>query len=232
MKKWETSSGCQIIRILAGRSNVFLLMNGKKTILVDTSVELTWKTLTRRLSRLKVDHLDYLILTHSHMDHAGNAARVKEKYGPLVVIHRSESSQLSSGEFLVPAGTNFFSRGIVSAGTKMLPGLLRCEPCQPDILADSRFDLSEFGLNASLLHTPGHSPGSMSVIVDDEIALVGDAMVGLFNGTIFPPFAGDEKQVVKSWGRLLGTGCTLFIPSHGSANTRTVVQKNFDRRKE
>lgn len=232
MKKWETRSGCQIIRILAGRSNVFLLMNGKKVILVDTSVEFMWKTLTRRLSRLNVDHLDYLILTHSHMDHAGNAGRVKEKYGPLVIIHRSESSHLSSGEFLVPSGTNGFSRMIVSAGTKMIPGLLRNEPCQTDILADSRFDLSEFGLNATLLHTPGHSPGSMSVIVDDEIALVGDAMIGNFTGTIFPPFASDEKQVVKSWGRLLGTGCSLFLPSHGSANTRALLQKNFDRRKD
>jgi glyoxylase-like metal-dependent hydrolase (beta-lactamase superfamily II) len=87
------------------------------------------------------------------------------------------------------------------------------------------------GFNAYILHTPGHSSGSVSIIVDDEIALVGDTMFGIFPWSVFPPFADDVKQMTESWGKLLETNCRLFLPGHGTANKRSLVQKNILLRK-
>ena len=70
MRIWETTSGNKIIQILSGRSNVFLLTNGEKNILIDTSPKLMWNTLVKRLKQLNVNRIDYLILTHTHYDHA------------------------------------------------------------------------------------------------------------------------------------------------------------------
>jgi hydroxyacylglutathione hydrolase len=230
MNKWKTKSGYEITEVLSGRSNVFLLTNGKTNILIDTSPEYRWKLLEKRLGILKVRSIDYLILTHTHGDHAQNSRRIKDKYKSKVIVHKNEASFLSSGRNPVPEGTTFVSRIIINSFTKKVYSRLRYEQCEIDILADSFLDLRDFGFNAFIMHTPGHSVGSMSIIVDNEVALVGDAMFGIFKWSVFPPFADNIDQMITSWGKLLETGCSVFIPSHGSANSRTLVQKDYLRR--
>jgi glyoxylase-like metal-dependent hydrolase (beta-lactamase superfamily II) len=81
------------------------------------------------------------------------------------------------------------------------------------------------------MHTPGHTRGSLSIVVDDEIALVGDTMFGVFKGSVFPPYAENAGVMIQSWGKLLDTSCRLFIPSHGTANSRSLVERDFARRR-
>lgn len=231
-KAWKTKNGTIIIRVMSGRSNVFLITNGMQHILVDTSISLVWRRLARNLERMNIRHIDYLVLTHSHFDHAANAGKVREKFGAKVVIHEAEADPLANGTFLIPDGTIPITRLMTGALRKNNRLSFRTTPCRSDLRAGAGFDLKDSGYNVSLLHTPGHSPGSMSVIVDDEIALVGDAMVGTFRWTVFPPFAVDVPQLIESWGKLLETRCTLFLPSHGSARSRTLVETDYLKRKQ
>jgi hydroxyacylglutathione hydrolase len=231
MKTWQTKSGYKIIRILAGRSNVFLLTNGMQNILIDTSVKSNWKKLDERLSALNIKLLDFLILTHTHFDHAGNSNKIAERYNAQVVVHESEASYLVSGDNIIPNGTNPVTRTLIFLFAKKLFPRYKYDPCKYDLLADSTIDFKKSGFNAYIIHTPGHTKGSMSVIVDDEIAIVGDAMFGVFKWSVLPPYGNDVKQMIKSWGMLLDTNCSIFIPGHGSANSRILVQKNYDKRK-
>jgi hydroxyacylglutathione hydrolase len=230
MKTWKTKSGHKIIQILSGRSNVFLLSNGEKNILIDTSPNYMWNLLEKRLRKLNVNNIDYLILTHTHTDHAENSHRIKEKYRSLVFVHKDEASFLTTGSNFIPKGTNLITHIIVNSLIKKLYSRFRYEPCQYDFLVDSVFDLNDLGFNACIMHTPGHTIGSMSIIVDNEVALVGDTMFGIFKWSVFPPYADDIEQMIDSWGRLLETGCSVFIPSHGSANSRALVQKDYNER--
>ncbi len=230
MKSWLTSSGQKITQVLHGRSNVFLLTNGQSNILIDTSPGFMWETLQKRLDRLGIDHIDLLILTHSHFDHAANAARIKEKYKARIIIHRSEAQCLAIGDNILPTGTNPFSKLLVRVFAKQFESFARYQPCSCDLTVDEIFDLSGYGFNAYLIHTPGHTQGSISLIIDDEKALVGDTMFGVFPWTVFPPFANDESLMVNSWEKLLKTKCKVFIPSHGSANNRWLVEKDFKKR--
>jgi glyoxylase-like metal-dependent hydrolase (beta-lactamase superfamily II) len=231
MKRWETHNGYNIIRILSGRSNVFLLTDGKTNILVDTGPKFVWSILQRRLQKLKVEEIKLLILTHSHFDHAANACRIKKEYGCKVMIHSLEADYLLNGENIVPSGTNPVTGIMVKLLANRMLSVARYQPCTFDYAPESSFDLAEFGFNAAVIHTPGHTGGSMSIIVDNEIALVGDTMFGFFGWTNYPPFAVDPVQLVKSWGILVKTGCNVFLPSHGSAKTRAQVIKNFNKRK-
>lgn len=231
MKTWTTKSGYTIIRILAQRSNVFLLLGRSRNILIDTGTARNWGRLDTRLRSLNIDRLDHLILTHSHYDHADNARKLKERYGASVIVHRDEARCLESGGMPIPGGTNFLTRLIVRTLGRVF-ALKNVEPCPGDILVDLSYDLAPLGLNAHILATPGHSPGSMSVIVDDEIAIVGDAMFGVFNRSVLPPYAADVDQTVESWGRLLGTGCQIFLPSHGSAKTRAQLREDYAKRRK
>ncbi|NJK93884.1 MAG: MBL fold metallo-hydrolase [Bacteroidales bacterium] len=97
MKSWQTTDGNTIIRILSGRSNSFLLTNGKQHVLIDTGPKNMWKKLQNRLNALQIDHIDFLILTHAHFDHAGNAHRIKEKYNSRVIVHRNDATHLAAG---------------------------------------------------------------------------------------------------------------------------------------
>lgn len=230
MKTWETKSGCRISRVLAGRSNVFLVACGGECLLVDSGPGGRWKTLDRRLRRLGVGRLAALVLTHAHYDHAGNAARLQEKYEAKVIAHIAEGPFLARGENNAVDGTNALTRLMVAGLGKLFARRARYEPCRPDIQVDPSFDLREFGFKADILHTPGHTPGSLSVIVDDEIALVGDAMFGIFPGSVFPPYAMDAGELVRSWGKLLATKCRLYLPAHGSENTRQRVTRDYDKR--
>jgi glyoxylase-like metal-dependent hydrolase (beta-lactamase superfamily II) len=231
MKFWRTERGTMITRVFAGRSNVFLLSGDGRNILVDSSAAGCWKKLNRNLQRLGVERMDALVLTHSHFDHAGSAARLQEKYRAKVIVHRFEGPFLARGEGIVPRGANFLGRLLIDRLGKNLASRLKCPPCRADILVDDALSLADFGLNARIVHTPGHSPGSQSVIVDDEIALVGDAVFGIFPGSIFPPFASDVRLMVDSWGKLLDTGCRLFLPAHGTANSRRLVARELAKRR-
>jgi glyoxylase-like metal-dependent hydrolase (beta-lactamase superfamily II) len=230
LKIWETKSGQKIIQILSGRSNVFLFTNGKKNILIDTSPKNKWNKLEKQLIDLNINHVDYLFLTHTHFDHAANAHKIKEKYNSLVFVHKTEASYLTSGDNIIPDGTNIITRSIINLFAYRVFRRLSYEPCQPDILVNSSLDLKEFGFNAYIIHTPGHTVGSMSIVVDNEVAIVGDAMFGISKWSVFPPYANDIKQMIKSWGRLLETDCSVFVPAHGSANSRVLVQKDFNKR--
>ncbi len=229
MKTWTTKSGYTITRILGGRSNVFLISNGMKHYIIDTSTDYMWKMLSKRLKKLQISSIEYLLLSHSHFDHAENAARTKERFGAKVIIHKSEGTYLEKGEFIIPHGTNMFTRVLIRISKKI--SLFKpYKPCKYDILVDDNFDLNDIGLNGRIVHTPGHTQGSISFLIDNEVAIVGDAMFGVFPWSVFPPFACDDKELVKSWKKLLDSGCTIFLPSHGGEKDRFDLLKDYTKR--
>lgn len=229
MKTWVTKNGYRITRVLSGRSNVFLVSYNNLNILVDTSTSRYRKKIKERLHTLGLHHIDYLVLTHSHFDHAGNAREIKENFSAKVFIHNSEAAYLENGDNIIPNGTNFFTRPLLKAFAPKIFPKLKFEPCKCDLTVGEVFLFFDLGLNARIIHTPGHTPGSMSMVVDDEIALVGDTMFGVFKNSIMTPVAKDVITMIDSWGLLLNTGCRLFLPGHGTENSRALVEKCFNK---
>jgi hydroxyacylglutathione hydrolase len=234
MKNWITKDGQKIFRVLWVRCNCFLVSYKNKHLLIDTGRKNKWKNLSKALDQLAVSHnsLIALILTHSHFDHAGNAASVKERYKAAIIIHESEADYLRRGENPAIKGTIFITRLITDVlAKKRVLRYFNYKPAESDVLVEERYDLSNLGFNGYILHTPGHSPGSMSVIIEDEIAIVGDAMFGVFRGSVFPPYADDPKVMVKSWEKLLDTFCSIYLPAHGAGRSREVLQRQYDKYK-
>lgn len=228
MDSWTTSGGQTICQILKGRCNSFLVSHKDRYLLVDPGTRLQWKSLTKRLDALGIGEnaATTMVLTHSHFDHAENAAAVKKRYKAPIIIHRTEVEYLQRGDNPVIRGSVPITRFVTDVLlTRQLLRLMGYQPAQADILVDERYDLNPFGFNAYLLHTPGHTPGSMSVIIEDEIAMVGDTMVGTFKGSMFPLYAEDPRQMVRSWQTLLDTGCSMYLPAHGTGRSRKLLQQ-------
>ncbi len=229
MNRWTTRTGISIIQLLNGRCNVFLLTYQSVTILIDTGTRLQWKKLNRRLQALNIQQIDYLILTHAHYDHCENASAVKQSYHPTIIAHRDEAAILSSGRGAIPRGTNGLTR-LITDWFGDWYGALKAVRLECDIQIDAEYALQSKGLNVTIIPTPGHSPGSISLIVDNEIAIVGDAVFGVFRRSVYPPFAMEPKQLVDSWTRLLKTGCQLFLPGHGRAVSREKLERNYNQK--
>ncbi len=231
MKTWTTKSGPTITRVMGGRCNVFLVSHGGRYLLVDTGPAGMRRMLVSRLRRLGAEKLDGIVLTHAHFDHAGKAARLREMFGCPVYVHRSEAGLLERGANPVIRGSTPFGSAVAFLASIAPKGMLAYAPCAPGVTVDDRLDLYDFGPDTYILHTPGHTRGSMSVIVDGETALVGDGLVGMFRSTAFPPFAEDPRELIESWGRLLDTGCRTFLPSHGGAKYVDELRAEYERRR-
>lgn len=230
MKFWKTQFGTEIFRIFEGRSNVFLVCKGNKQILVDTSVQRNFKRIHKRLKKMGISNIDYLVLTHAHFDHASNAGRIQTQYSAKVIIHQTEANLLSAGENPMPVGTNIITHIILRLLGKFFLIKFRYEPCIADILIDSEFQIQDFSPNIALIHTPGHTKGSMCLIIDDEIGITGDTVFGIFRKSAFPPFAENTALLFESWKKLLKTNCRLFLPSHGSVVNRILLSNELNSR--
>lgn len=229
MKRFFTVGGSEIIRIVGGRSASYLIKSEGRNILVDSSVSFVKSKILGRLRKLQAESLDLLILTHSHFDHTANAAFFQKSFNVKVLIHDDETGFLAEGVTVSPAGTNFIIRPLMQFLQKKRISRINYEPCVADeIIEDNTVPFVE--CNIKIIHTPGHSCGSVCIIVDDDIAIVGDTMFGIFPGTAFPPFADNTALLMKSWEILLKTNCRLFLPAHGREISRNLLEKDFKRK--
>jgi hydroxyacylglutathione hydrolase len=174
--------------------------------------------------------LNYLILTHTHFDHCQNASALQSLYGVKIIASSAASPYTESGFTHIPQGTNLWTKALVWAGERIRLKALTYHPFKADVLVNQQMDFSDEDLNIKIISTPGHSNDSISILVDDEIALVGDTLFGLFPNSCFPPFADNLPQLFQSWQKLLDTGCQIFLPGHGRAITRDRLQQCLNRK--
>lgn len=229
MKSWETKAGTKIFQVLSGRSNSYFIKTNKLNVLVDTGKISSFLKLQHNIRLLSKEHqnIDILILTHTHFDHCQNAANLQNQNACKILMHESEKDYVVKGYTPVPKGTTMISKTIYSLGSKTLLKRFSYEPFSPDILVNDNFQFPEEKINLQIVATPGHSSGSICLIIDDEIALVGDTLFGVFPNSVFPPFADSIPELIKSWSKLLNTNCHTFLPGHGKAINRQLLEKDY-----
>jgi glyoxylase-like metal-dependent hydrolase (beta-lactamase superfamily II) len=172
--------------------------------------------------------LKLLVMTHSHFDHAGSAGRLKELTGCQLMIHRSEAGRLRKGLSPIPAGTRWKAKLLVAMGRVFTRRLMYFDGAEPDLLVDEVFDLQEFGFPGQVIHTPGHTHGSMVVLMEDGELIGGDSIFGLEGKQHFPPFAEDLPALVRSWEKLRQLPVKTFYPAHGRPFSQESFRKEFD----
>jgi len=228
MKSWKTKSGVEIFQVLKNRSNSYLIVSENGNVLIDTGRRSAFLKLRKNIDELKLPQkeIDLLILTHTHYDHCQNASALQKLYGCRTVVSESEAKFAENGYTPLPNGTFLMTRLISRLGTLIGRRRYGYQPFIPDIKIAGNLDLEKF--NIRIISTPGHSSGSISVVVEDEIAIVGDTLFGAFRNSVFPPFADDVEEMVKSWGRLLKTNCYTFLPGHRNEIKRELLKDEFE----
>ncbi len=231
MKMWKTNRKNEIFQVLSGRTNCYLIPTGQGNILVDTGVKSAYGGLRSHLKSMHLvnERIDKLVLTHTHFDHCRNVAAIKKEDGCQVIVGEREAAFVKRGNTPLPRGTSSFSKFLVHVGNSMLADQFGYDPFYADIEVHEFYHLVDDDINIDLISTPGHSPGSISLIVDDDIAIVGDVMFGVFQNSVFPPFADDAPLMVQSWGKLLATNCRIFLPGHGKEISRELLETQYQK---
>lgn len=220
--------------IKVGVTNCYLLKSDSGAVLVDTGYKGKAKIILDFLftNRINPKSIKLIILTHAHYDHIGNVSEIKESSGAKILLHKDDLKLLKSGltDSQSTKPLNMWGKFLLS---KVSSIDTKFNTFKPDIIIDSEYDLSEYGIKGRIVPTPGHSDGSISIILNSKKALIGDlAMNGppLRLGAGEPIFGENIDQIYQSWKKLIEAGVTDLYPSHGSPFNIKVL-KNKLRRK-
>ncbi len=207
----------KIKRIRFANVSGFLIYNSDVLVLVDTGHSRTTEKFTEAIGEIRKvpEDVDLIILTHTHFDHSGGAHMIKRLTGAPLAVHASEADFLRRGRTPFPRGTRWKGKLLASVARIFARRLAAYPPVEPDILVEDELDLASYGIPGKVLHTPGHTSGSLSVLLDSGEAIVGDNVLGLSLTDHYPPFADDRSGVIKSWEIYISSGIKTLLPAHG-----------------
>lgn len=182
---------------MAWESNSFLLVHDGHAALIDAGVSA--KTVLDALEAENVS-LDLILLTHGHFDHTVSVDKLREATGATLAVHEDDAEMLTDAE--KSALYHFF--GTRSAHI----------PCDKTLSHGHTLSLGHKKIH--VIHTPGHSRGSVCYRVDDML-FSGDTLFAQGYGR-FDLYGGDMGQLAASLGSLrqLDEALTIY-PGHGGA---------------
>lgn len=185
-----------IVNVGYRSTNYWVVSAGTSRLLIDLGWPGTMATMRASLQRMGVPlkEIRYGLATHYHIDHAGLAQELKQAGVPLLVIDLQVAA--------IP-----LMKKAVKPADKYVDITMHDNVTIP--LGESRSLLASIGIAGEIVHTPGHSDDSVSLLLDDG---------SVFTGDLTPPavaYGESEPVVMNSWRRLRELGATRVHPGHG-----------------
>ena len=150
-----------------------------------------------------------IILTHGHFDHIHSAKYFADKYNAKIYIHEDDSAYLSDMSLCDPVG---FGMAI--------------ETFSADVLLRNGDVIDFEGQKIKVLHTPGHTPGSICLLYGNEL-FSGDTLFE--NGIGRTDFPGSSDDMMKSsltYLKEMDDDIKIY-PGHGNHTFMVYEKENF-----
>jgi glyoxylase-like metal-dependent hydrolase (beta-lactamase superfamily II) len=213
----------EIQTIDLGGTNCYLVKTDSGHILIDTGFPFQRSKLEEALegTGCKPENLELVVITHGDIDHTGNCAYLRKKYGVRIAMHEGDTEMcLKDGmtrergkmpaDFPLPLMVLWLAKGFLAFALGQVRWRKPFDKFEPDLLLEEGESLAAYGVDAKILYTPGHSKGSVSVLTDDGNLLCGDL------------FSNAWGRILKSTDeggleRLRELGVETFYPGHGKS---------------
>ena len=213
-------------------SNAFLIKSGNKNVLIDTGSKKDMPALEAALAKegVSIENLNTVIITHGHNDHAGLAAEIKRRSKAVLIAGEKDIGLIHAGHDEELKPTNLMGRILKRWAIDPV-----YEGFSPDVLVNATLDLRPYGIAGQVVPMPGHTPGSLVILLDDGRALVGDMMLGgWMNGAMFASspgehyFQNDLELNHANIVDLLKKPIHTFYLGHGGPVTRDSILDGFN----
>lgn len=204
-----------IKRISLGPVNCYLITTAAGLFLIDSGTTGSGEQLIRGIAEAGEDigAVKLIILTHGHSDHAGGAAYLKQKYGMPVAIHQNDAAYVQNASNAIPPGTSALAN-IIGGLMAFASRKSTWEGFNPDHILNGTTNMNDFGLDAKLLEFPGHTPGSIGLLLPNGDLIAGD-LVTNFRKPGLGMFATDIDRMKQDIGGLQALGVKRIFPGHG-----------------
>ena len=157
--------------------------------------------------------LNLIFITHAHFDHYGSATEIRRRTGAPIAVHEADAEHMQLAETHL---------GIVKGRGKIAATLLPLaerfyhpEPTKADIHLHDGEDLGSYGLDARVVHTPGHTMGSCSLICEHGAAFAGDLLSTAGGAHLQRYFAVDWPALIPSLEKVKHYRPALIYAGHG-----------------
>ena len=185
-----------IVNVGYRSTNFWVVSAGRSLLMVDLGWPGMFGALEANLKRMDIplEEITHGLATHYHMDHAGAAQDLKDKGMRLIVTPEQVPHIGAMKQWMKPA--DHYTE--IRLGDNVIVPL-----------AESRSFLKTIGFDGQLVHTPGHSDDSVTLVLDSGEAFTGDLT--------HPALVTDEtaEAVMASWQRLRDHGATTVYAGHG-----------------
>jgi glyoxylase-like metal-dependent hydrolase (beta-lactamase superfamily II) len=249
--------GSRIHTIPLGFDQTYIVKD-QGAILIDSGEPKKGKVFLNGLKKtsIKPEEIQLIVLTHGHWDHIGSAAEIKEITGAEIVMHKNEKHCLEESFKLMPPGVTIWGSILDKLVTWFIipfkhPGVTiwgsildklvtwfiipfkHIRATEVDIvLKDEEFSLNDYGIKGKVIHTPGHSSGSVSILLDTGEAFVGDLAMNKFPLRLRPGlaiFAEDWPKLIESWQKLFDFGVKFVYPAHGDPFSADIIENELSK---
>jgi glyoxylase-like metal-dependent hydrolase (beta-lactamase superfamily II) len=199
--------------ITDGRDGCVYLINLGELTLIDTGAGWSVDRIINNINKLGFNskNLNKILLTHCHIDHIGGVPEIKKRFGPKIYIHKLDAPPLESGDSILTAATWYQTT---------------FPPTPIDVKFDSQEEILSIGDQKIVcLHTPGHTPGSISIYLDKDgkRVLFGQDL----HGPLLEEFGSNLKDYDRSTKQLLDLDADILCEGHfGIYKTKKDV-KNY-----
>jgi hydroxyacylglutathione hydrolase len=163
--------------------------------------------------------LNLIVITHADPDHTGNAAFLRKKYATKIAIHPAEVKAVESGNML---DNRKSSQALLTRVIFSLTRIGKSDRFTPDFFVEDGQNLSPYGVEASVIHLPGHTNGEIGLLTTqgvpsaapEKVLFCGDMLMESKKGLRFG--YGDPLDFRDSLEKLNRLDIKMFYPGHGN----------------
>jgi glyoxylase-like metal-dependent hydrolase (beta-lactamase superfamily II) len=222
----------RVTTLFTGVANTHLITNERGVYIIDAGMPLQARRIVNTIRRLgrAPNEVRLILITHGHIDHAGSAVALKRLTGAPIAMHRGDVRLTTTPSLKIPPGRNS-TTDVVARLMRAFGWVIPLETFMPDILLDDGQSLREFGLDARVIHTPGHTAGSASFVCDNGTLFLGDSILRLVRVS-FPLFWEDAGAAYASALRIHSLKPRVCYSGHGNPFSFDELEKFIQRVKK